>query len=389
MRFDKIIYIRYIPLTVKIYEDYYMSEALDSGFEVEYWDISKLFFVSNYGQEDSSHLLPTKKFKNYHELEQALRILKKRTLIISIMTFDGRVRHLYHLFTKYKCVLGIFGRNMFPLSPNKSCSIFHKISNLNFSMIKNFFQTRMLMIDQKFTRIKDHDIVFVGGNCGLRGAGHITSKNLQNAEVIKINSNDYDRYLQLRKNSNRLIEGKYILFLDEYLPLHPDTKLLSLDAIKPEEYYPLLNAYFDRVEKQFGMPVVIAAHPKALRYKEENFFGGRSVYFDSSAILCRGADFVIAHASTSVNYPVVFGKKLHFITSKSIERKMKSIHQNVICFAKYLGCNVQYFDQPHESVNLIEVLDEERYRAYKYDFQTSFETEEKLTKDIFVKFICE
>ena len=60
---------------------------------------------------------------------------------------------------------------------------------------------------------------------------------------------------------------------------------------------------------------------------------------------------------------------------------MKSIHQNVICFAKYLGCNVQYFDQPHESVNLIEVLDEERYRAYKYDFQTSFETEEK--------FICE
>lgn len=171
--------------------------------------------------------------------------------------------------------------------------------------------------------------------------------------------------------------------------MHPDTKLLSLDAIKPEEYYPLLNAYFDRVEKQFGMPVVIAAHPKALRYKEENFFGGRSVYFDSSAILCRDADFVIAHASTSVNYPVVFGKKLHFITSKSIERKMKSIHQNVICFAKYLGCNVQYFDQPHESVNLIEVLDEERYRAYKYDFQTSFETEEKLTKDIFVKFICE
>ena len=39
MRFDKIIYIRYIPLTVKIYEDYYMSEALDSGFEVEYWYI--------------------------------------------------------------------------------------------------------------------------------------------------------------------------------------------------------------------------------------------------------------------------------------------------------------------------------------------------------------
>lgn len=40
-----------------------MSEALDSGFEVEYWDISKLFFVSNYGQEDSSHLLPTKNLK--------------------------------------------------------------------------------------------------------------------------------------------------------------------------------------------------------------------------------------------------------------------------------------------------------------------------------------
>lgn len=42
MSYSKIIYIRYIPLTRKIYDDFYMQDVIANGIEVEYWDISRM-----------------------------------------------------------------------------------------------------------------------------------------------------------------------------------------------------------------------------------------------------------------------------------------------------------------------------------------------------------
>lgn len=388
MGFNKVIYIRYIPLTAKIYEDFYFQQVMDSGIKVEYWDISKLFFKSGINQEDSSYLCTTLYFNSYRQLEENInKVDKLWTLFIPIMTLDGGQRNLYCLFTRYHCKFGIFGRNMFPQSPFSKRSLLKRLGNITLSQLINYRNNRCVVKEMSMGKIKNYDVIFLGGNNGWKGIGHINHEQVIKTQNIQINSDDYDHFLRIKENTNRLVKGKYILFLDEYLPLHPDTKLFSIGSIQPEEYYPQLNAYFDRVEKQFEMPVIIAAHPKALRYKEENFFERRQIYFGNSAILCRYAEFVITHDSTSVNYAVAFGKKLHFITSKSIEKKMKSVHQNVICFAKYLDCNIQYFDQPDEPVNLIEVLNEERYRAYKYDFQTSVETENTLSEKIFIDYL--
>ena len=65
MRFTKLVYVRYMPLTSKIFNDLYMDEAIKAGIMVEYWDISKLFFQQAFGMEDSSFLLTsTRKFKS-------------------------------------------------------------------------------------------------------------------------------------------------------------------------------------------------------------------------------------------------------------------------------------------------------------------------------------
>ena len=69
MRFKNIVYIRYIPLTLKVYNDFYMKEAIDLGLNVEYWDLTSLFFKSNQNIEDSSHLCSVKKIKSYIEFE--------------------------------------------------------------------------------------------------------------------------------------------------------------------------------------------------------------------------------------------------------------------------------------------------------------------------------
>jgi hypothetical protein len=47
MRFDKkVIYLRYMPPTAKIYSDFYMGEVEEEALlKVEYWDVTLLFLM--------------------------------------------------------------------------------------------------------------------------------------------------------------------------------------------------------------------------------------------------------------------------------------------------------------------------------------------------------
>jgi hypothetical protein len=386
MRFDKLVYIRYMPLTAKIYSDFYMKEVSDAGLRVEYWDITALFFKDSCSMEDSSQLTNTKKFKTYDELENAISTEESlsEVLFVSIMTFEGRISRLYQLLTKYNCNLSVFGRNMFPL-PSRPKSLLGTLGRIKTASFLNYFRFKRVLKLIKKGKIKKYDIIFQGGEQGWKGIGRVGFNAIKDAEIVKVNSDDYDAFLLL-KNEKETATEQYILFLDEYLPLHPDTVLFKIKNVKAEDYYPELNSYFDRVEKQFGMPVVIAAHPKAIRYEDEDFFCGRKVVFNQTALLTKDAFFVLAHDSTSINYPIAFGKKIHFITSENIMNSINGVHRNVLNFANYLGCNCQFMNNNDESINLIEILPVEKYNQYKYDFQTSIETENNLTVDIFIDF---
>jgi hypothetical protein len=376
-----------MPLTKKVFEDFYIQDILNVNIEVEYWDITKIFFKNVYEQEDSSVLCKTKIINFYNELEREISIITdiRSVLFVSIMTFEGRLLKLHQILTKYNCTVSIFGRNIFPMTSQNSKSLTRYLEKLTFTKIKNYLLTKQICQSKDSGKIKFFDIIFLGGSMGWKGIGYIKNDDIKKSEIIKINSNDYDNFMSL-KNSNSVLEYKYILFLDEYLPFHPDMLLFKIKNVKPEQYYPELNSYFNRVEKQFGLPIVIAAHPKAIKYKTQNFFNGRKVIFNQTSQLSEHADFVIAHDTTSINYPIAFGKKLHFITSTNIFKHINTVHQNVLMFADFLGCNVQWFDKS-EKLNLINNVPLERYDNYKYLFQTSLETENKLSKDIVVDFL--
>ena len=42
---NKIVFFRYLPLTKKIVEDFCMADLAISGYSIEYWDITSLFFL--------------------------------------------------------------------------------------------------------------------------------------------------------------------------------------------------------------------------------------------------------------------------------------------------------------------------------------------------------
>lgn len=388
MRFDKVIYFRYIPLTKKVYDDFYMKQVRELGIEVEYWDFSSLFFEYYPGEEDMSFLMKVVWFKSYNEIEQALRKeCGAKTLFVSLVTCNGFVTNLFYLFTKYNCILAVFARNVLPSIQSKN-SFLHRVkslSTLNKQRIKNYLQDRNLQQLKKKGKIKGYDVIFLAGKEGFGAIGCLSQNELNTAKIIGVNSDDYDKCLQLKKYE-RLIESDYILFLDQYLPLHPDLKLLNLKSVDATRYYTQLNAFFDRVEKQYSLPVVIASHPKSVEYYKKDFFQGRRLFKGKSMELSRDASFVLAHNSTSVNLPVSFGVRLHFITSHDIEKKMNYIHQYTLMFAKSLDCHWQYFDEG-EPVDVVQHVSRAAYDQYKWNFLTSTETQNKITEQIFIEFL--
>lgn len=387
MKFNKIIYIRYNALTQKVYNDFYIKEVENIGLQVEYWDVSKIFFKSIPDVEDSSHLVNTIKFKSYKEVET--RIISEaeidKVLFISIMSFDQLIKNLYILLTKYNCTLGVFGRNVLPFGANPSMSLVDYLKKINIKRVLNFINFKILIKHLKSGKIKKYDFVFLAGNYGWRGIGRISKSDIKNSVQININSDDYDACSLLLNNQSST--NNYILFLDEYLPLHPDTILLGIKTINENDYYPEINKYFDFVEKKYNLPIVIAAHPKAVKYHKKNYFNGRKVLFNKTAELTKDALFVLAHDSTSVNYPIYFNKKIHFITSKNIMNNIAEVHWNTLNFANYLGCNYQYFDDFNDEINLIKELPIKNYEQFKLDFHTSQETANTKTVDIFLNFL--
>ena len=128
----------------------------------------------------------------------------------------------------------------------------------------------------------------------------------------QIHNLKYDEYLHSQKK-DPVINGKYILFMDAglaHLPSHEGKP----NAIDKSDYLRTMNAFFEKTEKQYGLPVIVAAHPKS-GYREQDFMGRPIILYKTPELL-KYAELVLAHYSTSLIELVLQKKKVIFMYSE-------------------------------------------------------------------------
>lgn len=108
------------------------------------------------------------------------------------------------------------------------------------------------------------------------------------------------------------------VFLDQFIPYSQDFVTLgfagSFDAAR---YHGALRRLFDQVERDLGLRVVIAAHPRAT-YADTGIFGRRQVTRGKTEELVRDSSLVIAHSSTAVSYAAIFRKPLLVVATQEM-----------------------------------------------------------------------
>lgn len=114
-------------------------------------------------------------------------------------------------------------------------------------------------------------------------------------------------------------QGDKIVFLDQGLPFHSDFQVLQKEApVTAAAYYPALCKFFGQLEDRLGLPVVIAAHPRAPYSEGDNYFENRQIIKGQSLALVCEAALVLAHTSTALNFAVMARRPARIIATQQL-----------------------------------------------------------------------
>jgi len=375
----KVIFVSWVKLTDRYMRDYFLDHLINNGVEVEFWDIVALTREqhSEFGEIDVGFL---KVVQSIRDLENLVKLKEnKDSTYVMLLSLQWKTRSVYRMLSKNGCkVVGLRWGELPEISQSFWKRAVKKLLAEPLTFLRRTFEVLGLASYKKIGLIKPHDIIFTAGSV-LRNSAQFSKKNIQ------LNLPDYDNYIQAKRLSEPVIHGKYAVFLDLNLPYNSDLALEGLKTVEPQNYYRSLNKFFERIEKQYDVKIVIAGHPKT--NTNLDVFDSRKVYRLATAELVKDSEFVISHHSTSHSYAVFNFKPCVFIYTNEMEELYLNCRVKAIkTFASYLDASIYNIDKLGEPENIyIRQPNRLRYDEFKYSFATSKETENLSSNDIFLK----
>jgi hypothetical protein len=138
-------------------------------------------------------------------------------------------------------------------------------------------------------------------------------------EIIRTHNLDFDIYLALIK-APAVAATRYLVFIDQDYCFHPDYIYQGIPPLAtPGKYFPALRNGLKIISEALEVQVRIAAHPRAT-YEQRGLdvFGGFAVEYGRTAELIRDCKLVVCHDSTAVQFAVLFGKPVIFVTTDEL-----------------------------------------------------------------------
>jgi hypothetical protein len=154
-------------------------------------------------------------------------------------------------------------------------------------------------------------LVVVGGRASQSGG--------DGRALIRAHNFDYDIYLKLAATPAASTE-RFAVFVDQDYCFHPEFTCNENETIiTPGNYFPTVCNGLRSISAALDLPVRIAAHPRATyRQRGVNYFQGFPVEYDRTAELIRDCAVVVCHDSTAIQFAVLFGKPVIFVTTDEL-----------------------------------------------------------------------
>jgi len=321
-----IIFLIETPLSERDIIRFGIKAYLDYGFECFIYDFTSIYNRSYLSYKNSDDLMLDKTviISNEIDLIKNINKISKNSIIISHIFPNNKNRTLFDILDGNSLVYGYVINGLIPFSLKSEPKYLNYLISTLKKPQKIFKVTKNLVLYKSIKYMHNPSFIMYAG---LKAKDYYRFKPTLHTKLIKCNSFDYDNYLDLEeKNESRVISEDYIVFLDEYVPYHPDNLINNIQPnCNPETYYIYLNNYFNKIEKEFNTSIIIAAHPRSEYKKIGNKFDGRKIIINKTNNLVKFSKFVIAHSSTSLSYAALYGKYINIIYSSDYSKHFKNV----------------------------------------------------------------
>jgi hypothetical protein len=308
---------------------FFVEQLVADGYEIDYWNVGPIMGHQGAEQVDVAGLA--------YGLVADMAALDRRltdaagagAVVVPQITRTPQSRSVYAAVTRSGAPTAFFGRGYLPfLSESKGGA--YVIAKLLASPL-DVARRLVRRLGMLATPITKYDVTFTAGTIGEEHHARDSQR------LVPIHHFDVDHTIALGPPG--AVSGeRTAVFLDDFLPFHPDFAMHGRTSVSPEPYYRQLCRFFDLAEKRWGLRFVIAAHPRS-SYADHPF-GGREIVRGRTAELVRDADVVAAHGSTSVSFAIIYGKPICLLHSPEMKERLAPEYSQILHSAELLECSL-------------------------------------------------
>jgi len=192
--------------------------------------------------------------------------------------------------------------------------------------------------------------------------------------IVYGHSEDYSNNLLQKYKSSELdnTPGKIAVYIDGPGPLFAGDYVYFARRMPftVEVWYPALCRFFDKIEAETGVKIVIAGHYKSKHPPISPHFGNRQVYYGKVREFVQKSEFVITRASTAISYAVIFRKPVLSIYSNQLMEDQTAMYE-IRGMATVLGNIPLNIDTSDIKISSLLNVKEDRYKYYEKACLTS------------------
>jgi len=323
----KIIILTDYPVNRRDYDRFGVERLHKNGFEVEIWDLTIVLHKNFSSHETLPGSLDTRVrlFYDKRQIISKISSLGQDCMMNCFIDFGPATFFLFRALSRRKIPYSVFQMVSFPLPviPSRGLlssfsGLIKKITALKISSIYYHIGKMTLLRYYRAFGISPAAIVITAGTKSLEIRNYPVGNDTR---FLWAHAFDYDLFLE-EKETRVPDDQPTAVFLDEYYPFHPDFSYLGIaNPFSPNTYYPKICAFFSYLEKEFGVKIIIAAHPRSNYENLPNYFEGRDVIKGETIRLVKESRFVISHMSTAINFAILYRKPMLFITMDKLQER--------------------------------------------------------------------
>ena len=319
----KIIFFCFGPVIKYHYKRFGVEILKQNGFEVWIYDFSPIIspaihknavFIDTPTSEDYFQFYDNKK------AIQAIHELGEECFVVVTGYYQLETFNIFRTLSKSQVPYAAWHTDAAPTgtgmhSESFLWGLFLKFKRLNFKRLKRLLYKPLLA---PVLGIRSPDICILSGEKSLERNGTAALVG-EKTELLWTHAHDYDTYLNdLHKKET---EENIAVFIEPCGPMFPWDECLVEDPVwSVEQYYPSHCRFFDYVEKELKLEVVIAAHPKS-RHTDDRpkYYGKRRIIPNQILPLIKKSKFTMTHNSTTLTLVALEKKPVLILTNAAFE----------------------------------------------------------------------